>query len=75
METTLEKLIAQIIEKIDEVDYDLLSFVAGFVYGMQVNKIISESVEAKLSQANDLIGTKILQHYNFKIDNLDENGV
>lgn len=75
METTLEKLIAQIVEKIDEVDYDLLSFVAGFVYGMQINKIISESVEKKLSQANDLISTKILQHYNFKITNLDENGV
>ena len=69
MDESFNIVIEKLIEKIDEVDYDLQSFVAGFVYGMQIGKSLYTAINDQISSSNDFISQKILQHYNFEVKN------
>jgi len=69
MDENFKNVIEQLIEKIDSVNYDLQSFVAGFVYGMQIGKALSTAINDQINSSNDFISKKILQHYNFEVKN------
>lgn len=69
MNNMFDNVIKQLIDQIDEVNYDLPSFIAGFAYGMQIGKTLYNAISEQVSTSNDYISQQILQHYNFEVKN------
>lgn len=69
MNDNFKNVIDKLIDQIDKINYDLLSFIAGFAYGMQIGKILYNAISEQVSTINDYISQQILQHYNFEVKN------
>lgn len=69
-----ESVLKQLITQIDDIDYDLQSFIAGFVYGMHINKLIFNTCTDEVNKNIDALNKQIIDHYNFEVKNEDLSG-